>query len=93
MDLTITLPDADVQALQVKAKDQGLSAEQYARQVLERDLAPDWLRKSWSSADEAGLGQLSMDEIEAEISAARLARRATDTQPGRRSESFSTRTS
>jgi len=60
--------------VEVKAKAQGLSAEQYALQVLERDLAPDWLRKSWSRAEEAGLGQLSMDEIDAEIAAARRAR-------------------
>lgn len=53
----------------------GVSAEQYALPVLERDLAPDWLRKSWSSAKEAGLDQLSMDEIEAEIARARQARR------------------
>lgn len=82
LNLTISLPDSDVRALEVKAKAQGMSAEQYALQVLERDLAPDWLRKSWSSADEAGLGQLSMDEIEAEIAAARRARRATDPRPG-----------
>lgn len=61
MNLTITLPDADVQALQAKAKAEGMSAEQYALQVLERDLAPDWLRKSWSNAEEAGLSSLSMD--------------------------------
>lgn len=78
MNLTITLPDADLQALEAKAKERGLSAEQYARQVIELDLAPDWLHKSWSRAAEAGLGQLSMDEIEAEIAAAR---RAKDTQP------------
>lgn len=78
MDLTISLADKDVRALEAKAKAQGMSAEQYALQVLERDLAPDWLRRSWSSAEEAGLGQLSMDEIEAEIAAARRARRATD---------------
>ncbi len=76
MNLTITLPDAEVQALLAKAKAQGISAEEYARQVLERDLAPDWLRKSWASAEDAGLGQLSMDEIEAEIAAARRDRRA-----------------
>ena len=76
MNLTISLPDADVRALEDKAKAQGMSAEQYALHVLERDLAPDWLRKSWLGAEEAGLGQLSMDEIEAEIAAARRARRA-----------------
>ena len=63
-----------MQALEIKAKAQGLSAEQYARQVIERDLAPDWLRESWSSAGEAGIGQLSMEEIEGEIAAARRAR-------------------
>jgi hypothetical protein len=82
MDLTISLADTDVRALEVKAKAQGMSAEQYALQVLERDLAPDWLRRSWSSAEEAGLGQLSMDEIEAEIAAARRASRATDPRQG-----------
>jgi len=82
LNLTISLPDADVRALELKAKAQGMSAEQYALQVLERDLAPDWLRKSWSSAKEAGLGQLSMDEIEAEIAAARRARRGTDPRQG-----------
>ena len=61
----------------LKAKAQGMTAEQYALQVLERDLAPDWLRKSWSSAEESELSQLSTDEIEAEIAAARRARRAT----------------
>lgn len=82
MNLTISLPDADVRALELRAKAQGMSAEQYALQVLERDLAPDWLRRSWSSAEEAGLGQLSMDEIEAEIAAARRARRAAEPRQG-----------
>lgn len=79
---SINLPDADVRALELKAKAQGMSAEHYALQVLERDLAPDWLRKSWSSAEDAGLGQLSMDEIEVEIAAARRARRLPDQRHG-----------
>jgi len=79
LNLTITLPDADLQALEAKAKAQGLSAEQYARRVIERDLAPDWLRKSWHDAAEAGLGELSMDDIEAEIAAAR---RGKNMRPG-----------
>jgi len=29
-----------------QARAQGVSAEQYARQVLEHDLAPEWLRNS-----------------------------------------------
>lgn len=74
MNLTITLPDADVQALAAKAKARGVSTEEYARQVIERDLAPEWLRKSWSTAADAALDQLSMEEIEAEIAAARQAR-------------------
>lgn len=37
--------------------------------------APEWLQKSWQSAKEQGLDQLSMEEIDAEIAAARRARR------------------
>jgi hypothetical protein len=37
--------------------------------------APEWLKKSWESAKEQGLDQLSIEEIEAEIAAARKARR------------------
>jgi plasmid stability protein len=75
MNLTIKLPDEDVQVLKAKATARGVSAEQYALQVLEKDLAPEWLRESWSSAKEAGLDRLSMDEIDAEIAAARKSRR------------------
>jgi plasmid stability protein len=38
MTLTIDLPDERQAALKAKAQAQGLSAEQYARQVLEHDL-------------------------------------------------------
>lgn len=81
MELTITLPDADARALKAKAAARGLSTEQYAQQVIERDLAPAWLRESWSSAEAEGVNQLSMDEIEAEILAAREARRAENQRP------------
>jgi hypothetical protein len=37
--------------------------------------APEWLQASWKSAKEQGLDQLSMKEIDAEITAARKARR------------------
>jgi hypothetical protein len=37
--------------------------------------APEWLQASWKSANEQGLDQLSMEEIDAEIAAARNARR------------------
>jgi plasmid stability protein len=72
--LTIDLPDAEVTALAAKARARGVSAEEYARQVLEHDIAPDWLRRSWESAAQAGLNRLSMDEIDAEIAAARKVR-------------------
>ena len=39
MNLTIALPDEDVQALRAKATARGVSAEQYALEVLEHDLA------------------------------------------------------
>jgi hypothetical protein len=43
MNLTIKLPDEDVAALKAKATARGVSAEQYALEVLEHDLA-DHLR-------------------------------------------------
>jgi plasmid stability protein len=82
MNLTIKLPDEDVAVLKAKATARGVSAEQYALQVLEQDLAPEWLRQSWASAKKAGVDQLSMDEIDAEIAAARKARQQAKPQPG-----------
>jgi len=82
MTLTIQLPDDQTAALAAKARAQGLSAEEYARLVLEHDLAPEWLRKSWESARQAGLDRLSMDEIDGEIAAARMARRGSRLNPG-----------
>lgn len=38
---------------------------------------PDWLRQSWESARQLNLDKLSMNEIDAEIDAARQARRAS----------------
>ena len=64
MTLIINLPDAQTLALAAKARAQGLSAEEYARQVLEQDLVPEWLQKSWERSKEAGLDQLSMDKID-----------------------------
>ncbi len=82
MHLTITLPDTDVQALRARADAQGVTAEQYAEQVLARDLAPDWLRQSWEDAHSGGVDQLSIDEIEAEIAAARRQRREINPPSG-----------
>ena len=39
MNLTIQLPDEEVPALNARATARGVSAEQYALQVLEQDLA------------------------------------------------------
>jgi len=75
MSLIIELPADEATALEAKARAQGMSPEQYVRRVIEMDLAPDWLRQSWESAERAGTADLSMDEIEAEIAAARRARR------------------
>jgi hypothetical protein len=52
-----------------------VTTEQYARQVLECEIAPEWRRKSWGSANQTGIEGLSMEEIDAEIAAARKARR------------------
>lgn len=81
MTLTINLPDAQLTALAAKARARGVSAEEYARQAMEHDLAPDWLRRSWESAAQAGLNRLSMDEIDAEIAAARKARHERPPNP------------
>jgi plasmid stability protein len=82
MTLNIRLPDEQTAALTAKARAHGLSAEEYARQVLEQDLAPDWVQRSWESSKQAGLVQLSADEIDAEIAAARKVRRDSRLQPG-----------
>ena len=82
MTLTIELPDEQQAALAAKARTQGISAEQYARQVLEHDLAPQWLQKSWESSRQAGLDRLSADEIDAEIAVARKTRRDSQRRPG-----------
>lgn len=82
MTLTIDLPDKQKAALVAKARAQGLSPEEYARQVLQHDLAPEWLQKSWETSIQAGLDQLSLEEIDAEIAAARKQRRESGSQPG-----------
>jgi plasmid stability protein len=78
--LTIELPDEKKAALAAKAQARGLSVEQYARQVLEHDLVTAWLENSWETSREAGLDQLSIEEIRAEISAVRKARRESRLQ-------------
>jgi hypothetical protein len=82
MTLTINLRDEQTAPLTAKARAQSISTEEYARPVLEHDLVPEWLQESWESSRQAGLDQLSMDEIDAEIAKARKARRETGLQPG-----------
>jgi plasmid stability protein len=82
MTLSIDLSDEQSAALAAKAQARGLSAEQYARQVLENDLAPEWLQKSWESSRQSGLDRLSGEEIDAEIAAVRKVRCETRPQPG-----------
>jgi hypothetical protein len=82
MTLTIELPEEQTAALAAKARVLGVSAEQYARQVLEHDLVPEWLQESWVSSRKAGLDGISMHEIDDEIAAARKTRREPPTQPG-----------
>ena len=79
--LTIELPDEQKAALAAKAQAKGLSPEEYARQLLQQDLAPEWLQKSWAGAKAAGLDQLSSEEIDAEVAAARKSRRESRLQP------------
>ena len=80
--LIIELPDEQKAALAAKAQARGLSTEQYALKVLEHDLVPEWLQKSWESSREGTFDQLSMEEIDAEILAARKARHESRLQPG-----------
>jgi len=75
MTLSIDLSEEQNALLAAKARAQGVSTEEYVRQLLEDDLVPEWLQKSWDKARNAGLDQLSMDEIDAEIAAARKVRR------------------
>lgn len=82
MTLTIQLPDEQMAVLVVKARAQGLSVEEYAAEALRHDLAPEWLQRSWKSAEAEGLSDLSMEEIVAEITSARASRRAPNPYPG-----------
>jgi plasmid stability protein len=69
MTLTIDLPDEDVKALAAKARAQGVSAEQYARLVLEHDLKSDTarrpisqtIREIWSEMPADAQAQLPQD--------------------------------
>ena len=72
MTLTLELPDNKEAALKAKAQAQGLSAEQYVQQVLDRDLAEDihqpvsaMFREIWSDLpDEARPPKDGLDQID-----------------------------
>ncbi|HWF07337.1 MAG TPA: hypothetical protein VG297_02680 [Bryobacteraceae bacterium] len=66
MTLTIDLPEDQVQALKIRAEARGVSAEQYARQVLEHDLVPSqpisgMMREIWADMPEAVRAKLPRD--------------------------------
>jgi hypothetical protein len=44
--------------------------------LMTQTAAPEWMEESWKSAEELGLDRMTMDEIDAEIAAARAERRA-----------------
>ena len=48
--------------------------EQIIIRTTDSPSAPEWLRRSWESAQEQGLDQLSSEEIDAEIAAVRKTR-------------------
>lgn len=48
--------------------------EEISIRVIPIPKAPNWLRESWKSAKQQGVDKLSMEEIDAEIAAARKAR-------------------
>jgi hypothetical protein len=49
--------------------------EQVSVRTITSPSPPDWLKRSWESAKRQGVDQLSLEDIEAEIAAARKARR------------------
>jgi hypothetical protein len=50
-------------------------SEAISIRTMESATAPEWLQQSWETAKQFGLDNLSMEEIDAEIDAARKARR------------------
>ena len=75
MTLKIEVPEEQKTVLAAKARARGVSTEEYVRELLEQDLVPAWLQRSWDSAKAHGIDRLSPEEIDAEIASARNARR------------------
>jgi hypothetical protein len=80
--LNIKLSDHQAAALAAKARARGVTAEEYAREVLARDLAPEWLQSAWEETRHTGADALSISDIDAEIAAARKARWDSRIDPG-----------
>jgi len=66
--------DVILQALQASEPSVGLLAVLRSSPAHDAEQAPAWLKASWVSARESGLDSLTMEEIDAEIAAARVAR-------------------
>jgi hypothetical protein len=56
-------------------------AEDEAISIRTLAAAPEWLQQSWETAKRVGLDRLSIEEIDAEIEAARKARRNRQQPP------------
>jgi len=56
--------------------------EEISIRALSPHSLPDWLQESWETAKHLGLDRLSMDEIDAEIAAARRERHERADRPG-----------
>jgi len=54
----------------------------YGQSALAVPTAPEWLRSIQRDAEDRAVARLTMDEIDAEIDAARRERRAPGSQPG-----------
>jgi plasmid stability protein len=74
MTLAIELPDEEVQALNAKARRQGVSAEEYARQVIEQDLKES---EAPTARNQKPISQI-IQEIMADVPAGELAKLPSD---------------
>ncbi len=66
MTLMIDLPEDRAQALKARAEAQGVSAEQYARQILEHDLEPQAMRQPLSEVMREISGNMP-DDVRAKL--------------------------
>jgi len=74
MTLAIELPEEEVQALNAKARRRGVSAEEYARQVIEQDLKES---EAPAARNQKPISQV-IQEIMADVPAGELAKLPSD---------------